>query len=171
MGIELRSLWIHTAMGSIPFSWSGKVLFCVCDSHCLRCQAAVLFHFFFLMCTEKKKHIHNRKQGKKLCLKDWMRVCMMCLCVFERMEACACCERKKRLFCDSAFSQLRDVIHRNLAYSYLAWRDMNLRSNTAGGTQRGWYRLELSGGNFSSTPPSGLPASKPILFNRCWISH
>ena len=63
------------------------------------------------------------------------------------------------------FSQLRDVIHKNLAY--LESHESPL--NTAGGAQRGW--LELSGGDFSSTPPSRLPASKPILFNRCWTSH
>ena len=28
---------------------------------------------------QKKQHIHNRKQGKKLCLKDWI----MYACVYD----------------------------------------------------------------------------------------
>ena len=67
---------------------------------------------------------------------------------------------------DQKFSQLRDVIHRNLAY--LEGHESPL--NTTGGTQQGW--LELSGGDFFwTTPPSLLPTSKSILFKRCWIFH
>ena len=73
--------------------------------------------------------------------------------------------QKTREAKNQSFSQLRDVIHRNLAY--LEGHESPL--NTAVGTQRGWS--ELRGGDFSSTPPSPLPASKPILFNRCWTSH
>ena len=48
-----------------------------------------------ILCTEYKKN-DNRKQGEKLCLKDWiMRVCANG--VFERMKACACFERCKQL--------------------------------------------------------------------------
>ena len=45
------------------------------------------------------------------------------------------------------------------------WRVMNLRSTPLVGLSG--VDSELSGGDFSSTPPSPLPASKPILFNRC----
>ena len=65
--------------------WAGRMTSCV------------MTHFFFFdgdiiiknqikkcKCaqrkkTKKKQHIHNRKQGKKLCLKDWI----MYACVYD----------------------------------------------------------------------------------------